>query len=145
MDAVPSTLPPVDFPALLQQLAALAMNAGLPLRVVVECGGRRVELSAGSGNYFADQLPVAEARLIGIERTILEAVAELGGEPKGEAIAERAGYPYDSHLKTALANLRRLGLLGGAKGRTGYPLTGPGRDLIAGLAAEPPHQQEEPA
>lgn len=65
--------------------------------------------------------PGQDLRLSEMERIILEALKDQ--TLTAQQIAERSGYPYDSHLKTMLAAMRRRGLLSGEPGAPGYRST----------------------
>jgi len=54
------------------------------------------------------------------ERNILEALGQ--GTMTGEKLAKRAGYPFNSNLKSTLSSLRKRGILGNAS--PGYFITG---------------------
>jgi hypothetical protein len=114
--------------SLLQQLADLAAD-GEPLHIVLDFRGNHVELTSGP----AAPAPVDRLKLTPCEKDILEAIGELGGEPVGAVIAKHAGWEYDAHVKTKLSSLRTRGLIGGARGEIGYPLTPKGQAAI-----EPP-------
>jgi hypothetical protein len=85
------------------------------VRLVLEVAGRRVEVNIGKAQTVPAG-PFSE-----MEECILEA---LGAETMtGQEIADKAGYPYGAGMRTALASLRRRGILGGAPGNRGYFVT----------------------
>jgi hypothetical protein len=135
-DAPPAA---TDLQTLLQHMTGLA-EEGEPLRITVDYKGQRVELIAGKAPKAsanpASVGPDAEGmdrRLAPLERSILRAVAGLDTlAPIAKEIAEKGKLPFESHLRKALAAMRSRGLLGGAKGETGYPLTAAGQAALDG-------------
>ena len=142
------TFPPPGLPGLSPQraefeLAVLRAIAGLvpgslPARVraTIEVEGegvvlrmvippeRTLEAAAWPVPGRAPDARAAPApQLSDMERDVLQAVREAGRELTGEEIAERAGYPWESDLRSTLAAMRRHGLLSGRPGERGY---GPG-------------------
>jgi hypothetical protein len=65
--------------------------------------------------------PDDEDGLTEMERDVLQAVAEGGGEPMtAEEIAAKSGYDCNTRFKESLARLVRVGRLSRAPGRAGY-------------------------
>ena len=77
-----------------------------------------------------------------MERCALEAVAALGGRVSGQQIADKAGYPFDSAIRTCLAALRRRGILGGRPGE-GYTMTDAAAALLGAGAPKRDHHKGE--
>ena len=130
----PMATPAANAPAsaVLPFLAALAAE-GRPLEASYRCGGWRVVLLVEPAEDATALFTVAgppTPALSEMESEVLQAVAELGGRPVGERIAEAAGSPDDSGLRACLASLRSRGLLGGSKGEPGYSLTAEGREML---------------
>ena len=126
-----------DLFQLLRQLAGLTFD-GEPLHVVIERGGRRVELTIGPIVAAAAAVEAWSSRKMNdSDLTILQAVAELGGAPTGAEIAEVAGYPYDAYVKNKLSGLRSAGFLSGQKGEFGNRLTDAGRAALSAGGPKP--------
>lgn len=124
----------------LAHLAAAIAAAG-PIDVSLIHGGLVARLTvrpAGSERTRPGPLEAegeGGGQLSEMEADALQALAE-GGKLSGPKIAEKAGYAYETPLKSALAGLRRRGLVRNES--PGYVITEAGRALlVARVAGEP--------
>jgi hypothetical protein len=101
-------------------LSAAEQYAGQPTVVTVRRGSVRVRLEAAAEKMARLR---AGDELGAMAGTILQALAEAGGEVESRKLARLAGYKYSANWRTTMRQLQERGLI--VRGPDGYRLDTP--------------------